>query len=92
MIGSLVRIGPNMLLTDDPVLLRRINAARSLYSKGEWYDGVQLDPDINNTISEKDEQKHLELRAKVANGVCIPLPVSLKQPHQISLFKIFGRH
>lgn len=58
-----------MLLTDDPVLLRRINAARSPYTKGEWYDGVQLDPDIHNTISEKDEKRHNELRSKVANGV-----------------------
>jgi hypothetical protein len=58
-----------MLLTDDPVLLRRINAARSPYAKGEWYDGTKLDPDINNTISEKDEQRHTEMRAKVANGV-----------------------
>lgn len=60
-----------MLLTDDPVLLRRINAARSLYTKGEWYDGVKLDPDINNTISEKDEQLHNALRAKVASGVSL---------------------
>ena len=50
-----------MLLTDDPVLLRRINAARSLYTKGEWYDGVKLDPDVDNTISEKDEQRHNQL-------------------------------
>jgi hypothetical protein len=33
------------------------------------YGGVKLDPDIDNTISQKDEQKHIELRAKVANGV-----------------------
>jgi hypothetical protein len=58
-----------MLLTDDPVLLRRISAARSPYTKGEWYDGTKLDPDLNNTISEKDEQRHTEMRAKVANGV-----------------------
>lgn len=67
--GHIARIGPNMLLTDDPILLRRVNAARSLYTKGEWYNGVKLDPDIDNTISEKDERKHNDLRAKVANGV-----------------------
>ena len=70
--GPLARIGPNLLLTDDPVLLRRINAARSPYTKGEWYDGVKLDPDINNTISEKDEGLHNQLRAMVANGVSYP--------------------
>ena len=71
-IDSLARIGPNMLLTDDPVLLRRMSAARSPYTKSAWYDGVKLDPDLNNTISEKDEQKHNDMRAKVANGVSIP--------------------
>jgi ribosomal protein L31E len=58
-----------MLLTDNPVLLRRMSAARSTYTKGAWYDGVKLDPDLNNTISERDEKKHNEIRAKVANGV-----------------------
>lgn len=65
--GSLARIGPNLLLTDDPVLLRRISAARSPYTRGAWYDGTKLD-NTHNTISEKDEQKHTEMRAKVANG------------------------
>jgi hypothetical protein len=30
---------------------------------------VKLDPDLKNKISERDEQKHNEMRAKVANGV-----------------------
>jgi nicotinamide riboside kinase len=58
-----------MLLTDDPVLLGCMSAASSPYSKVAWYDGDKLDPDLNNSISEKDEQKHNEMRAKVANGV-----------------------
>jgi hypothetical protein len=68
-VGSIARIGPNLLVTDDAAFLRRISAARSPYTRGEWYNGVKLDPDINNTISEKDEERHTELRAKVANGV-----------------------
>jgi hypothetical protein len=32
--GSLVRIGPNELATDDPKLLRRMMASRSPYSRG----------------------------------------------------------
>jgi hypothetical protein len=66
---SLARIGPNMPLIDDPVLLRRMRATRSLYTKGAWYDGVKLDPDLNNTISEKDEKNHNEMRVKIVNGV-----------------------
>ncbi|KAE8445141.1 hypothetical protein EG329_013743 [Mollisiaceae sp. DMI_Dod_QoI] len=66
--GSLARIGPNFLVTDDPYLLRRMSAARSPYVKGKSYDGTRLDPDTDNTLSEKDEIKHRALRAKVANG------------------------
>lgn len=33
-IGSLARIGPNELVTDDPELLRRMMAVRSDYSRG----------------------------------------------------------
>ena len=33
-IGSLARIGPNELVTDDPELLRRMMAVRSEYSRG----------------------------------------------------------
>lgn len=31
--GHLVRVGPNLLLTDSPELLRRMSAARSAYGK-----------------------------------------------------------
>ncbi len=57
------------MVTDDPYLLRRMSAARSPYVKGKSYDGTRLDPDTDNTLSEKDEAKHTALRAKVANGV-----------------------
>lgn len=71
MIGSFARIGPNLLVTDDVAFLRRMSAPRSLYTRGEWYDGVKLDPDVNNVISERNEQRHAEIRAKLANGVGI---------------------
>lgn len=67
--GSLARISPNFLLTDDPAFLRRMSAARSPYTKGKSYDGMKLDPDAQNTLSEKNEKKHTAMRAKVANGV-----------------------
>lgn len=68
--GSLARIGPNMLLTDDPAFIRRMSAARSLYTRGAWYDATEID-NQPNTLSQTDEQKHNEMRAKVANGVFI---------------------
>jgi hypothetical protein len=32
--GSLARVGPNELITDDPEVLRRMMAARSEYTRG----------------------------------------------------------
>lgn len=34
-VGPLVRIDPNTLITNDPELIRRMNAVRSPYQKGE---------------------------------------------------------
>jgi hypothetical protein len=34
-IGSLARIGPNELVTDDPKILRKMMAVRSAYSRGD---------------------------------------------------------
>lgn len=68
-IGPLARIGPNLLVTDDVDLLRRMSAARSVYTRSDWYDGMKLDPSVNNVISERNDQRHTALRAKMAAGV-----------------------
>ena len=64
-----MRIGPNLLVTDDAELLRRMSGARSPYSKSAWYDGMRIDPRINNVISERDNKHHNALRAKMSTGV-----------------------
>lgn len=71
--GSLARIGPNELLTDDPEILRRMATVRSPYTRSDWYDVMRLDPNRENVLSVRDENKHAELRAKMAAGVCISL-------------------
>lgn len=42
-IGSLARVGPNDLVTDDPDVLRRMMAVRSPYSRGPCTFHTQLD-------------------------------------------------
>lgn len=63
--GSPVRIGPNLLVTDDPDLFRHMNAPRSRWTRGTWYDGMKMDPRMNNILSERDERKHADMRAKM---------------------------
>jgi len=69
-----------MILTDDPVIQRHMNAPRSPFRRGHWYKGMKLDPRIDNLLSERDEVRHTELRARVMPGVNKsqhPLPTML---------------
>jgi hypothetical protein len=72
--GSIARIGPNLLVTDDADLLRHMSAPRSRWARGDWYDGMKLDPRVNNVFSERDEKRHAELRAKMIAGVSYAIP------------------
>ncbi|KAM7216605.1 Cytochrome P450 [Rhypophila decipiens] len=64
--GPLVRIGPNDLLCTDPETLRRICAARSPYTKGEFYETGRVIPGHDNIVTLRDETKHKALRAKLS--------------------------
>jgi hypothetical protein len=35
-----------------------MSGVRSPYARGDWYDGLRLDPKIDNVISEWDEKRH----------------------------------
>jgi hypothetical protein len=67
--GPIVRIGPNNVVTNDFEVWRKINAVRSPYRRSNWYDGMRLDPDYGNILSERDDKIHNTLRAKMAAGV-----------------------
>ncbi|KAE9975775.1 hypothetical protein BLS_002409 [Venturia inaequalis] len=66
--GPLARIDPNTLITNDPELIRRMNAVRSLYQKGEWYDLMSFTVDRKHLFSETNEERHSALRARMAQG------------------------
>ncbi|OCT52775.1 pisatin demethylase [Cladophialophora carrionii] len=64
--GSLVRIGPNDLITNDPDILKRMGAPRSPYRRSDWYNALRVDRE--NILSERDEERHAMLRNKMAAG------------------------
>ncbi|KAF2734130.1 cytochrome P450 [Polyplosphaeria fusca] len=66
--GSLARIGPNELVTDDPDVLRRINAVRSAYTRGPWYNAMKFEPGRDNLFSMRDDAAHTRLRNRMAAG------------------------
>lgn len=42
---------------------------RTKYRRSDWYDAMRLDPTKDNVLSMRDDDKHNELRAKMAHGV-----------------------
>ncbi|CAJ2509046.1 Uu.00g140720.m01.CDS01 [Anthostomella pinea] len=66
--GSTARIGPEMLITSDPELFRRMNAVRSSFTRGPWYKALKLHPERDNIISYVDERKHADIRSRMAPG------------------------
>lgn len=67
--GSVARIGPKHVITDDPDIIRQILAPRSGYVRGPWFDSVRIDPYIPNIVSERDVKKHTRIRALLAPSV-----------------------
>jgi hypothetical protein len=67
-IGKFARIGPNLLLTDDPEVHWRVLAPRSGYARSTWFDSLRLDPHFTSIASETDTVKHDLLRSKVSAG------------------------
>lgn len=66
--GPLARIGPNHLVTSDPELIRRMKAARSPYRRGPWFTAVRFKPGVDNVLNERQEERHDDLRKKMAAG------------------------
>ena len=58
-----------MIIHNDPELYRAVSAPRSPFRRGNWYKGMQLDPRIENLLSERDERRHSELRSKMLPAV-----------------------
>lgn len=66
--GSLVRIGPNDLLSADPDHLRRMSAVRSFYERSNWYKATRLDPYHDMMGSTLNKAAHAVLRSKTIGG------------------------
>jgi hypothetical protein len=67
--GSLARIGPDLLITSDPELLKRMSAARSSYTRSDWYLAFRLMPGVDNVFTMLDDKQHTKRRSQMHNGV-----------------------
>ena len=79
-----------MLITTDPDLIRRMNAVRSSFTRGQWYSALKLHPDQENVVSLVDERKHLERRNRMAPGYSGKENLHLEQDVDDQLAKLFN--
>lgn len=66
--GSVARVGPNHLITDDPELTRRILAVGTKWRRGPWFDAIRIDPRVTNIVSERDPSIHNAMRHRMSAG------------------------
>lgn len=64
--GSLIRISPNTVLTDDPDVLRKIAGVRATYGKDGFYTGSLKHPEHDTMFSTVDIPTHDSIKAKLA--------------------------
>ncbi|KAK4444034.1 cytochrome P450 [Podospora aff. communis PSN243] len=66
--SPLIRIGPNLLITDDPDILRRMSSARSKYGRGGWYEAFRIDATNPSMFGTTDTEWHDDIKAKASFG------------------------
>ncbi|KAL4928037.1 cytochrome P450 [Aspergillus undulatus] len=89
--GRLTRIGPNVLVTNDPKIIRKMSAVRSPYTRSDWYNATAFSHKISHVFCERDEQRHIELRNKLVPGYSGKENVHFEQSiddQLLSLFKL----
>ncbi|KAF5549083.1 pisatin demethylase [Fusarium mexicanum] len=64
--GSLVRIGPEVLITSDVELVKRMSATKSSYGKSSWVDGVRFNPYHETMFAVRDPRQHDRAKARLA--------------------------
>jgi cytochrome P450 len=64
--GSLVRIGPELLVTSDVEVVKRMSARKSTYRKSTWVDGVRLNPYNETMFMVRDPHEHDRIKTRLA--------------------------
>ncbi|KAH6656001.1 cytochrome P450 [Truncatella angustata] len=85
---SLVRVGPNELVTSDPEIGRHMSSTRLKHQKAQWYASLKVDPYVDNIFSELDPDKHDKIRAQISSAFTLKENPHLmtKIDESISLF------
>lgn len=86
--GSLVRIGPNSVATDDPEVVRRIS--RSPYKRDAWNTGFRMDNGKDNLFTTLDATLHDRVKAKTAYAMAGKDGVDLESGIDAQVSRLVG--
>ncbi|KAI1334087.1 pisatin demethylase [Xylariaceae sp. FL0016] len=90
--GSLVRIGPNSVITTDVKHAQQMEALKSPYRKGPWYDTFRFEKGKYHSFCMVDEERHAALRTKIGPGYSSTVLVEQAIDRQTSrLFELIDR-
>lgn len=64
----LIRIAPDILMTDDPTVHRHMNGAQAGYAKAPWYSSLRTDAFTHSMFSARDVAFHDDVKARVSPG------------------------
>ena len=64
----LIRISPDCLITADPGIVRKMSAARSRYTRSNWYNSFRMNPYRHSMLSSTETTFHDDLKAMTAGG------------------------
>ena len=83
--GDLARIGPKILLTTNPELVKLMSAMRSPFTRSEFYKGLRLHPTRDHVLSLQDEAAHNAMRNRLAPGELYILCPLIENTNELSL-------
>lgn len=86
--GSLVRIGPNAVATDDPEVVRRLS--RAPYVRDPWNLGFRFDNGKDNIFTTLDVTLHDKIKAKTAYGMAGKDGVDLESGIDAQIGRLLG--
>lgn len=68
-VGSPLRIAPNIIVFDDPGVIRLVNTPKEPFVRGQWFKAMKFDPRTDNLLSVTDEEQHARMRRNMIPGV-----------------------
>jgi hypothetical protein len=64
----LIRIGPSLLITSSPTIIRQMSSVRSKFLRGDWYNANRLDVSNPSMFGTRDTAWHDDIKARTSAG------------------------